>query len=259
MGELEELSSETQVALTINEFNSRALRLPDENSVLDASQSAAAKHSNIYRDYISKRVVEQYLRPGPSETVLDFGCGVGRLTKFLSSRVRHIEGVDRAEEMIKVGGLRASPNVVLRHISSHLLPYPTRFFDKAFTYWVFQHINNVELVDVLKEINRVLKFGGRLVCFEQTRKQARWFGQLHLQRTTEEYMRLLSESNFTKVKIKPVIRYPSYSMSLWNRFRSTPRLLLPVLGIIEGMTARRRQEFEEYSTTVFIVEKSNVC
>lgn len=255
MENAQEIESRRQTDAAISEFNDRVLRLRDENSVLDATEGDAAKHANIYRDYISKRVVRECLRPRGSDVILDFGCGIGRLSRYLSPFARTIEGVDRAEEMIKAAAASLPSNVRLRHVSSHLLPSESDYFDKAFTYGVLQHINDEELVRVLNEIRRVLKSGARFVCLEQTRKTSTWFGSICVHRRIDDYRRLFDRANFRERQIKQVIRYPSYSLSLWNRLTTSPRFVLPLLGLIEKATVNRKPEFEEYLTTAFILEK----
>ena len=54
MENAQEIDSRRQTDAAISEFNDRVLRLPDENSVLDATEGDAAKHANIYRDYIQE-------------------------------------------------------------------------------------------------------------------------------------------------------------------------------------------------------------
>src|SRR5213075_50537 len=36
------------------------------------------------------------------KSALDFGCGVGRLTRALAKRVEHVIGVDAAESMLRI-------------------------------------------------------------------------------------------------------------------------------------------------------------
>ena len=256
MAESQEDFTDYQIEATIEEFNVRALRQPDDNSVLDATEDAAVRYANIYRDYISKRVVRQYLDPRPTDVVLDFGCGIGRLSKYLSPAVKSVEGTDRAEEMIKVAQKESPPNVHYCYTPSHALPYEANHFHKVLTYGVLQHINDEELGKVLNEIHRVLKPSGKFVCFEQTRKQSRWFGQVQFHRTVEDYVQLFNAANFKMLKAEPAVRFPSYAMSLWNRFSFVPsQLFLPFLAIVERKTLKRKPEFAEYYTTAFVCEK----
>ena len=247
----------SQIDATIEEFNLRARNQPDDNSVLDATVDPEVQYSNVYRDYASKQMVKSYLRPQPSDVVLDFGCGVGRLAKYLSASVKHIEGTDRAEEMIKVAQKSSPSNVNYLYTPSHELPYPDNHFDKVFTYGVLQHINDEELQKVLAEIHRVMKPGGKFVGLEQTRLQSQWFGQVQLHRRVEDYNQLFDAAGLQMLEAEPTLRYPSYSLSLWNRFRFVPAaLFLPLLTVVEKKTVNRKPEFVEYHTTAFVAQKS---
>lgn len=246
----------SQIDATIEEFNLRARNQPDANSVLDATVDPEVQYSNVYRDYVSKQMVKSYLRPQSSDVMLDFGCGMGRLSKYFSPSVKHIEGTDRAEEMIKVAQKGAPSNVNYLYTPSHELPYADNHFDKVFTYGVLQHINDEELQKVLGEIYRVMKPGGKFVCLEQTRLKSQWFGQVQLHRKVEDYNQLFGAANLQMLKAEPALRYPSYSLSLWTRFRFLPAsLFLPVLAAIEKNTVNRKPEFVEYHTTAFVAEK----
>lgn len=256
MAEPKKSIADPQIEATIEEFNLRALNQPDENSVLDATVNSEVQYSNVYRDYVSKQMVKKYLRPRSADVVLDFGCGMGRLSKYFSPLVKQIEGTDRAEEMIKVAKNGAPSNVNYLYTPSHELPYADNHFDKVFTYGVLQHINDEELQKVLAEIYRVMKPGGKFVCLEQTRLESQWFGQVQLHRKVEDYNQLFGAANLKMLEAEPTLRYPSYSLSLWNRFRFVPaKLFLPLLTVIEGKTVNRKPEFVEYHTTAFVAQK----
>jgi ubiquinone/menaquinone biosynthesis C-methylase UbiE len=251
----EEDVSAKQIDLTIEEFNRRAQQQPDLNAVLDASQNDDVRHANIYRDYISKQSVVRNLDPRRTDIVLDFGCGVGRISNYLSSRVGRVEAIDRAEEMIIAALKKRSANVHFQHMLTHDLPFETGIFDKAFTYGVLQHINDQELKYVLNELYRVLKPGGKLICLEMTRKSTTWFGQVAVHRTVSAYETLFKGAEFQVMEIRNVIRHPSYAMGIWNRFRYLPRAVLPLLAEVESQTLTRKPEFVEYYVTVFILRK----
>jgi SAM-dependent methyltransferase len=67
------------------------------------------------------------------KSALDFGCGVGRLTRALSKRVDHVAGVDAAESMLRI----ARENVPNGSFSSTI---PNERFDLIVSLIVFQHI-----------------------------------------------------------------------------------------------------------------------
>jgi len=67
------------------------------------------------------------------KTALDFGCGVGRLTRALAKRVDRVAGVDAAESMLRI----ARENVPSASFSSAI---PNERFDLIVSLIVFQHI-----------------------------------------------------------------------------------------------------------------------
>jgi SAM-dependent methyltransferase len=67
------------------------------------------------------------------KSALDFGCGVGRLTRALTKRVDHVVGVDAAESMLRI----ARENVPKASFSSTI---PNERFDLIVSLIVFQHI-----------------------------------------------------------------------------------------------------------------------
>jgi SAM-dependent methyltransferase len=67
------------------------------------------------------------------KSALDFGCGVGRLTRALTKRVGHVVGVDAAESMLRI----ARENVPEASFSTAI---PNERFDLIVSLIVFQHI-----------------------------------------------------------------------------------------------------------------------
>lgn len=67
------------------------------------------------------------------KSALDFGCGVGRLTRALAKRVDHVVGVDAAESMLRI----ARENVPNATFSTAI---PDERFDLIVSLLVFQHI-----------------------------------------------------------------------------------------------------------------------
>ncbi|MEA2344181.1 MAG: hypothetical protein QOF63_2350 [Thermoanaerobaculia bacterium] len=67
------------------------------------------------------------------KSALDFGCGVGRLTRALAKRVDRVAGVDAAESMLRI----ARENVPDATFSSTI---PNERFDFIVSLIVFQHI-----------------------------------------------------------------------------------------------------------------------
>jgi len=95
---------------------------------------------------------------------LEIGCGPGRLMKLLNRHFAEIHGVDVSDEMIRLARERLRD---LPHAHPHLTSgaglaqFADESFDYVFSYAVFQHIPNREVVlEYMRETRRVLKPGG---------------------------------------------------------------------------------------------------
>jgi trans-aconitate 2-methyltransferase len=109
-----------------------------------------------------KRVLSSLELAG-DETVLDAGCGTGRLTALLADRLPggSIVALDRSDNMALVAAktLASQPHTMVAVADISAMPFPPVFdvvFSTATFHWILDH-------DVLfAELQRVLKPGGRL-------------------------------------------------------------------------------------------------
>jgi SAM-dependent methyltransferase len=98
--------------------------------------------------------------------VLNIGCGVGRVERYLAPHVAEMWAVDVSGEMIarareRLAGL---PNVHLREIGNDefLRGFEAGRFDLVFSFLVLQHLAREDAYLYLREAFRVLKPGGVL-------------------------------------------------------------------------------------------------
>jgi ubiquinone/menaquinone biosynthesis C-methylase UbiE len=100
------------------------------------------------------------------ETALDFGCGVGRLTRAMSKYFKQCHGVDISESMIaKAKELnQAFPNCQFSvNYADHLRMFPDNQFDFVFTTIVLQHLPTQTMIkSYIAEFCRVLRPDGLL-------------------------------------------------------------------------------------------------
>jgi SAM-dependent methyltransferase len=106
------------------------------------------------------------LSKGDNGTALDFGCGVGRLSRALTSYFGKVYGVDISEQMVDLAK-RFTPScsfVVNR--SDNLNVFPDNSFDFIYSNIVLQHLPSKEMArSYIQEFIRIVKPGG-LVVFQ---------------------------------------------------------------------------------------------
>lgn len=108
----------------------------------------------------------RYGLPAGRRRALDFGCGVGRLTRALARHFDDCCGVDISEEMIRQAReLNSSvPNCsFMVNAGSDLRVFPSGSFDCVVSILVLQHLPRRDwILSVISEFLRVLNDGGLL-------------------------------------------------------------------------------------------------
>jgi ubiquinone/menaquinone biosynthesis C-methylase UbiE len=103
--------------------------------------------------------------PEQMDQALDFGCGVGRLTRAMASRFRSVVGIDISTEMLRqASALNHCPNCTFANVTSDVLPFLDGTFDFVYTAIVLQHVTSRQLISAyLRQFARVLRRHGLLV------------------------------------------------------------------------------------------------
>jgi ubiquinone/menaquinone biosynthesis C-methylase UbiE len=149
----------------------------DKNTADSILKKVASDYNSIaehfsqtrYRDWAEFFDFEKYLRTGDS--ILDVGCGNGRLLHFLNKyRVKYI-GVDPSSKLISIAKDIADQRITSSisaysfiETPAHRLPFADNTFDTVFAIASLYHIPSYELrLKSVSEISRVLKPGGTFV------------------------------------------------------------------------------------------------
>lgn len=138
-------------------------------------------------DVVGKEFFDFFLKLGklqPNEKVLDVGCGLGRMAMPLTGYLKDggsYEGFDVVADGIKwckenIATIYPNFNFQVSNVynkqynptgkcksSEYKFPYEAASFDFVFLASVFTHMLPLDIEHYLREINRVLKKGGR--CF----------------------------------------------------------------------------------------------
>ncbi|HLG27823.1 MAG TPA: demethylmenaquinone methyltransferase [Paenisporosarcina sp.] len=114
-------------------------------------------------------------------TTLDVCCGTADWTISMGQAVGpegKAIGLDFSQNMLNVGyeKVKAFPQIELIHGNAMELPYPDSTFDYITIGFGLRNVP--DYMQVLKEINRVLKPGGMFVCLETSQSELPGYKQL---------------------------------------------------------------------------------
>ncbi len=108
-------------------------------------------------------LVQSRLSPFNTKDVMEIGCGIGRITEFLSKNFKTISAVDISEEMIRKGGQRlaSTKNISFKATDGTSFLFANSSFDFVFSFIVFQHMPDRQTIEKnLTEVSRVLRPNG---------------------------------------------------------------------------------------------------
>lgn len=97
--------------------------------------------------------------------VLDVGCGVGLMERFIASRFKRLCGVDIAAEAV-AEAQRSVPGAEFLTYDGTALPFPDGSFDVAFAVCVLHHVPPAGWRSFVAEMERVVRPGGLVAVFE---------------------------------------------------------------------------------------------
>ncbi len=140
------------------EFDRYAGRYEDMHAASVAASGESTEYFAIYK----QRVLERILGKGFARPVLDFGCGIGNLTRLLRESFPVVEGYDPSAESVKLAEER-TPGAHF-YDDPELLPHD--HYGAVILANVLHHVPPPNRPGLMKTIANVLERDGRLVIFE---------------------------------------------------------------------------------------------
>ncbi len=144
--------------------------IKDYRKDLDNHLALSGENSSFFAEYKALKLKEWLGKQAlTAQKILDFGCGDGLMTNFVSVHLPNAQlyGVDPSPDSIKAAQ-KNYPHLRLSvsYDERYDLDFPTAYFDIIFAAGAFHHIQFKHHNGFYKELFRILKPNGVLVTFE---------------------------------------------------------------------------------------------
>jgi 2-polyprenyl-3-methyl-5-hydroxy-6-metoxy-1,4-benzoquinol methylase len=93
--------------------------------------------------------------------VLDIGCAIGELSKYINLKEVKYTGIDNSKERINIAKKRETNRIKFICGSGEKLPFKKERFDYVIIAEIIEHVENP--AKFLRECKRVLKKGGKII------------------------------------------------------------------------------------------------
>jgi SAM-dependent methyltransferase len=165
-----------------------------------ASGAVLAAQSVSFYGKLCERFARHADRTLADATVLDFGCGWGRLTRFLARDAApgRLYGCDPVEQILAVCRDHGVPATLARsEFVPERLPFDERF-DLAFAFSVFTHLSEAAHESCLRALHESLRPGGILVVTVRPPEYLSFCERMHpaLESLGPDYHDRLEESRY---------------------------------------------------------------
>jgi ubiquinone/menaquinone biosynthesis C-methylase UbiE len=195
--------------------------------------------------------------PAGNDAALDFGCGVGRLTRAMTRHFSHCIGIDVAETMIEQATQlnHGSACTFVVNETNDLARFEDSTFDFVYSALVLQHLPTVEVIRTfIAEFLRVLKPDGLLAFQLPTRMPPRTLrNKLRLRTRAYATLRAAGFDQrmlYERLKLVPVMQM--HSIPEQDVLTHLRLLGAAVLEVQHG-----RFEVGEVDSATYFVTKSN--
>jgi SAM-dependent methyltransferase len=128
------------------------------------ARAGPANYFSPRKPYI-QAIIRQHIPPDRNLTILDLGCGHGAFLYFLQKAGYHnVHGVDISTEQVALAHKLGITTVEQADINSHLASVDSQTVDLVLLMDVLEHLTRQELFDVLPEVFRILRSGGKCIA-----------------------------------------------------------------------------------------------
>lgn len=193
-----------------------------------------ARGSRLKSPYL-RRFIKRHVPADRSTRIFELGCGSGELLGHLAQLgYGSVGGVDGSSEQVRAAHEAGRSEVRLGSALEALQPMEKATLDVVIAFDVLEHLALGELLEVVDEVRRVLRSGGKFIVHVPNGAALLgpvvFFGDLTHRTcfTTRSLRQLFSACNFTSVAFEednPVVHGPA-SLARWLVWRVLRTLAL---------------------------------
>lgn len=208
-------------------------------------------HKNYYIDLLQKMALDNILELQGDETVLDFGCGSGRISYWIAPRVKRVIGMEVTPEMVDLAEQnRTAENVeFILYDGSNFPEFPFKF-DLIISLGVLQMMRGEMLQKTIFKLGDFLKDRGKGYFIEQVSDNPK-IGRP----TLEEYLKAFDASGLECLRYYP-IRMGRWWMIYLIRYGLIPKKWFSQISYWELSKIRKRQgKIKYYYDFLFITKR----
>lgn len=215
------------------------------------------------REFYIRKLISDHFPKNKDSKILDLGCGYGAIIHFAHKLgYKNISGVDGSSEQVEAAQRLGIEGVRSGDLFQTLINLTGSSYDCLICFDVIEHFNRNELIELIDQVYRVLKPGGRWIIHTPN-GESPFFGRImygdlthELAFTRTSIAQLLLSSGFTKVKSFEDQPIPhgvksSFRWFLWKIIRSILRFYI---AVETGDTAKDAIFSQNFLT---VVEKKN--
>lgn len=196
--------------------------------------------------------LEEVLKLKEDKLVLDFGCGSGRISCWIATKVRKVIGLERTPEMIQLAEKnRKAENVDFILYDGVHFPALQNMFDLIISVWVLQYMEGNILKKTISKLAQYLKKGGEFCLVEQASDNLKV-----LRPKVKDYLQ-----GFEEAKLECLKHYPIRNGRWWLlyliRYGFIPRSWFPKIAAFELERIRKSEKkISYYRDYLFLTKKT---
>ncbi len=141
--------------------------MKDKNMIIVDTYNKIAQEydKEIGNDYSDTPYIDKFLNYLDGKKVLDIGCGVGNLTKYIMDKGFNVEGIDLSKEMLNIAKQKYS-DIKFYEMNMKEITLRKKYDGIMLAYSLF-HLTKKEVIEVLPKYYDLLNSNGKILLILQ--------------------------------------------------------------------------------------------